>query len=491
MDEPSRPLPTRRRVSRPARGLQSLCAQLPDAALLWLGRRLGHVNARARTLLGSRTGALSTRTLHSLLAVLPRTGSVVESGHATVLCADGGLRTLRVSVVPLQRLGHLAQIWLLNDVSEVREEREERARLKRSHDQLARLSAAIDAVQQGRRRDAAQRVHDELLQPLGAIRMNLASQARAAGGSLPVGPAAVLASIDIAQTAIESGRDIVRSLGSPMLVELGLAAALEALAGDFARRQRTPCGVRFRGATGQGEPASAAAVHCLYRVAEEALANIAQHARARRVYVRLAGDRSGGLSLRIGDDGVGMQAPDPDDPQAIGLQVLEQRVQALGGRLVVRSAPGAGTTVTARLPAAGQPAAGLDPRRETLEAALTRLFYRVPVGLVQADVDGHIELMNPRAAGWLLPISPDGRLDNLFSVLSSATPQLVVQARSLQRPDGVLCGALPCRGERSPPVGLTLTKQAGTCWIAVLAEPPLTTPALVAVASGRGHATRD
>lgn len=475
------------RASRQVRGLQRLCAQLPDAALLWLGGRVRHVNAGARALLGCNSGALGARTLDSLLAALPRMGPAAGSGVVTVLGARDEVRTLRVSVLLQQRGGPRAQLWLLHDISA---EYNERARLQRAHDRLARLSAAVDAEQQRRRRETARRVHDELLQPLVAIRLNLeAATAVSVPGALPAaGP--LQAAIGVVQTAIEAGRDVVRSLGSPILVELGLAAALEALSGDFARRHHIRCRFRMRGGELQDRQASPAVLQCLYRVAEEALDNIARHARARHVDLGLAVGRQGCLLLRVHDDGVGMSPHDRDDPLATGLLVLRQRLLALGGRLVLRSAPGAGTTLTARCPHDVHPASAAGPQDEAPEAALIRFFYRAPVGLVQAAPDGRIELMNPLAAGWLLPLSPDGRLDNLFSVLGRVAPQLQARALAQPAPDGVLCEAWPILREGAQPVWLTISRQAGGCWMAVLGLTPTRGPTDPAggVPPSRAHA---
>lgn len=458
------------RASRQVQGLQRLCAQLPDAALLWLGGRVRHVNAGARALLGGSAAALNARTLNALRAALPRMGPAAGSGLVTVLGAAGELRTLCVSVLLQQRGGHRAQLWLLHDVTA---EYSERARLQRAHDQLARLSAAVDAEQQRRRREVAARVHDDLLQALVAIRLNLQALAPGGGDDSTHAMAPLQASIDIAHAAIEAGRDIVRSLGSPMLVDLGLAAALEALARDFSKRLGIACRVRVRGNGWHERPAEADAVHCLYRVAEEALDNVARHARARSVSLGLARDRQGGWLLRVRDDGVGMRAQDREDPQTTGLKVLQQRVQALGGRLVVRSAPGSGTTLTAHCPPEGCSPSVADPLHEPPDEALTRFFYRVPVGLVQAASDGHIELMNPRAAAWLLPLSTDGRLDNLFTVLGRVAPQLAARAKALPPTAEVLCETLPIAHDGGRPVWLTVVRQAGDCWIAVLGLTPL------------------
>ena len=67
---------------------------------------------------------------------------------------------------------------------------------------------------------------------------------------------------------------------------------------------------------------------------------------------------------------------------------------------------------------------------------LLQLLYSVPVGLVHASLDGRIELINSAAARWLMPVSPNGRLDNLFDILADVCPGLR---------QAVSAGALPGR----------------------------------------------
>ena len=97
------------------------------------------------------------------------------------------------------------------------------------------------------------------------------------------------------------------------------------------------------------------------RIAQEALHNAVKHAAARRVTVTLSGD-DGEPLLTIDDDGVGF---DPRDPalrsRRLGLTSMEERARELGGRLAIRSAAGAGTTVTLTLPAGRASPAGAGP----------------------------------------------------------------------------------------------------------------------------------
>jgi signal transduction histidine kinase len=96
----------------------------------------------------------------------------------------------------------------------------------------------------------------------------------------------------------------------------------------------------------------------LYRVIQEALTNVARHARARHVSVVV--QRHDGKAIAIvEDDGVGCD-PESGGSGRLGLVGMRERITLAGGRLDIESAPGDGTTVIARVPLAGPPLSGVD-----------------------------------------------------------------------------------------------------------------------------------
>jgi signal transduction histidine kinase len=142
-----------------------------------------------------------------------------------------------------------------------------------------------------------------------------------------------------ANDALENLRDLARGIYPPLLADKGLPTALEAQA------RKSPLPVEVKGdGTGRYTPEIEAAVYfsCL-----EALQNVAKYAKASRVVVRLA-QADGTLSFEVRDDGSGF---DPASTgYGTGLQGIADRLAALGGELVVTSAPGDGTAVAGRLP---------------------------------------------------------------------------------------------------------------------------------------------
>ncbi len=157
-----------------------------------------------------------------------------------------------------------------------------------------------------------------------------------------------------AAAALENLRDLARGIYPPMLADLGLAAAL----GAQAKRSALPVTVDA-GALGRFPEETEAAV---YFCCIEALQNIAKYAAASRAAITLRA-AGGTLTFSVTDNGAGFDAA--RTPLGAGLRNMSDRLSALGGRLEVTSAPGAGTTITGRLPvsAAIPAAAAPEPLR--------------------------------------------------------------------------------------------------------------------------------
>lgn len=86
----------------------------------------------------------------------------------------------------------------------------------------------------------------------------------------------------------------------------------------------------------------------------------------------------------------------------------------------------------------------LAPHADKIDAyeALVQFLYRAPIGLVQASLDGTVDMLNPMSSSLLMPLARDGSLDNLFTVLQDVAPQLRDLATSFTEPSGVVCEGL-------------------------------------------------
>jgi signal transduction histidine kinase len=195
------------------------------------------------------------------------------------------------------------------------------------------------AAQDEERRRLERNLHDGAQQQLVALSIKLGLLKRTVGED----PARLEAMIDElqveSQDALETLRDLARGIFPPVLVDRGLAAALEAQA----RRASVPVRVEASGAGRYPQQVETA----VYFACLEALQNVAKYAQARAATIRIA-ETDGALSFEVVDDGVGFDVGAATEGS--GLQGIRDRLSALDGSLEVRSSPGEGTTLAGRIP---------------------------------------------------------------------------------------------------------------------------------------------
>ena len=195
------------------------------------------------------------------------------------------------------------------------------------------------AAQDEERRRLERNLHDGAQQDLVALAIKL----RLAGAAADEDPAQTKEIIGELQAdtaaALENLRDLARGIYPPLLADLGLVAALNAQA----RKSPVPVAVEADGVGRLPQEAEAAVYFCCL----EALQNIAKYARATHASIRLQA-QDGMLCFTVSDDGAGYDAR--RTVMGSGQRNMADRLAALDGRLEVRSAPGQGTVVTARLP---------------------------------------------------------------------------------------------------------------------------------------------
>jgi signal transduction histidine kinase len=189
------------------------------------------------------------------------------------------------------------------------------------------------------RRRFERNLHDGVQQRLVSLALRLRRIERKLPGDYPEVRAALSETVADLNAATDEVREVAQGIHPAILTQGGLAPALRTLA----RGYPIPVEVTTTSEERLPEPVEVAA----YYVAAEALANIAKHAAASRVWVEL--ERQDGLvRVRIRDDGVG----GTDPSTGTGLTGLRDRVEALGGSLAIRSPRGEGTALDVALPVA-------------------------------------------------------------------------------------------------------------------------------------------
>jgi signal transduction histidine kinase len=213
----------------------------------------------------------------------------------------------------------------------------------RTHLELARAreSRARDAE----RRRVARELHDSVLQTVYGIALGAESIRSLVPRQPDRAPQVAEYVVHLARSALEEMRALILELRPEALEQDGLVAALRRLVAPMASRH----GLRVRLDLGPEPAASLEAKEALFRIAQEALHNVARHARAGQVRLLLSAEDDA-VVLRVADDGVGFDAG-ADFAGHLGQKTMRERAELAGGTLVVSSAPDAGTEVMARVPA--------------------------------------------------------------------------------------------------------------------------------------------
>ena len=296
-----------------------------------------------------RAGAFMAR------ALLP-----LEASHRAALNANGRLRALRRAMARRNRELNAANRGLLREIerrkaaqASYRDSEQKLVTLlahsRTLQDQLRFLSRRVLSAQEEERRRISRELHDVIAQMLTGIHFRLA----ALQSDTTADTRGLCRKIARAQRLVEQSADRVqrfaRQLRPAVLDDLGLLPALQAHLSNFLRET----GIRVKLTAHAGvEVLSGAKRTALYRVAQEALTNIARHAQAGRAEIQLR-KLSRAVELQISDDGKGFDVDgmwNARKSRHLGMLGMRERVEMVGGTLAIESAPGRGTTLRVRVP---------------------------------------------------------------------------------------------------------------------------------------------
>jgi signal transduction histidine kinase len=219
--------------------------------------------------------------------------------------------------------------------------RSSQAELRTSYDRIRDLGGRLLDAQEAERARIARELHDDISQQVALLSIDL----ELLGGNVD-GPARQIAGevLSRTQTIARSVHDLSHRLHPAKLRLIGVVAALQGLQRELAQSGAT---VSF---THDGVPPDLPpeVTLCLFRIAQEALQNALKHGKARRISLDLRGSRSG-LALTVTDDGVGFDL-EPAWGQGLGLISMDERLEAVGGKLAIFSRPGAGARLEVVVP---------------------------------------------------------------------------------------------------------------------------------------------
>jgi NarL family two-component system sensor histidine kinase LiaS len=281
--------------------------------------------------------------------VLPST--LLIAVFASVAGTIFGLRTARGLVRRFNRLSVAVDRWSQGDFSGTIDDRaqDEVGQLGRRLDRMASqlrdlLMARQELATLEERNRLARDLHDSVKQQVFAASMEISTARALLDRGGPAAAAEPLAEAErLAHQAQRELTALIRQLRPAALQDRTLDAALAEYAAAWSRRT----GIAVEATLAPAHRLAAPVQEALFRVAQEALANVARHSGATSATVRLTVEE-GTATLVVADDGRGLDAADRG--RGVGLESMLERVEAVGGTFRVEGSAGAGTTVWARCP---------------------------------------------------------------------------------------------------------------------------------------------
>jgi PAS domain S-box-containing protein len=259
--------------------------------------------------------------------------------------ADGEYRWFLVRTVPLRGdLGNIVK-WF-GTCTEIEDRKQAEEALRCSFDELRALAARLQSIREEERTRVAREIHDELGQALTAIKLESASLIR----GLPVDAKQQLnqaqSIVKLVDRTIEAVRRISTELRPAILDDMGLVAAVEWAGVEFQSRTGTQCRLDL---PQDDIVIDRECTTALFRILQETLTNVARHANATHLNVRLAKEDSS-LILEVRDNGKGISEERLSAGRSLGILGMRERALLLGGEFDISGAPGDGTTIRVRIP---------------------------------------------------------------------------------------------------------------------------------------------
>jgi signal transduction histidine kinase len=247
----------------------------------------------------------------------------------------------------IQRLRLVGEIFT-NALARKRGDEALRAReqsLRQTREGLHKLAAKLLHAQEEERRRIAREMHDDWTQRLALLSIDIAKLEKLLGASEMARPLLRMMQEQLVSLS-EDVHALSRQLHPSILDDLGLVEALRSECASFSRREGIA--VVYRPEEVPTTLPKGVAL-CVYRVAQEALRNLAKHAAVNEAWVSLLATGTE-LLLRVQDKGVGFDPAEGHSQPGLGLSSMEERVRLIQAKLSVTSAPGQGTTVEVRVP---------------------------------------------------------------------------------------------------------------------------------------------
>ena len=281
-----------------------------------------------------------------------RTTGRINDSELRIRTRNGEARTLLASAERIELGSRQCMLLTLFDIT-MRLKMEEE--LENTSRQLRALASRVQSLREEERTHLAREIHDHLGQLLTALSLDLRLIERRAAGVADAGMCAALqgkiaSARLLADEIITSVQKIATKLRPAILDRLGLEAAIETETQAFQARTGVNCQWTLPSIPVALAPDQATAV---FRVFEEILTNVARHAQAGNLTVRLT-RADDALVLEVDDDGIGIESGGNANPASLGLLGMRERVAILGGNITFGRGGQGGTKVLMRIPLHGK-----------------------------------------------------------------------------------------------------------------------------------------
>jgi PAS domain S-box-containing protein len=314
-----------------------------------MARMYGH--HRAEDMVGSRFADFapiaSTAGTTSMRSFINNGYRLLEV-KAEEVDSNGARKSFSSNIIGVVMNGMLLRVWgVQRDETEAKQAERD---LKYSREQLRSLAAYLQAIREKERADISREMHDVLGQALTALKIDISRLRKKVMTNSDGGRAMMperLENIEgLLNETIASVKSLSTELRPGVLDKLGLAAAIEWQCEEFGRRTgiKSECHIPRKDLFISAEKSTA-----IFRILQEALANVARHSKATSVRIELSVDKPN-VVLTVTDNGRGITEDEILAPQSLGLLGMRERAEVLGGRFTVEGKPGAGSVLKAIAP---------------------------------------------------------------------------------------------------------------------------------------------
>ncbi len=267
---------------------------------------------------------------------------------------DGLVDWLRWEIRPWRRIDDsIGGIIIFSE--HITERKQAEAERQKSLEQLRALAGQLQSTREEERKRVAREIHDQLGQTLTAIKMDFSSWLRELPPGANEDTKRTASILELVDESIQTVRRISTELRPGILDDLGLVAAIEWAGEDFESRTGTTCRLDLPRDDIAVNPEQATAI---FRIFQETLTNVARHANASAVDVRLANVNEN-LTLEVHDNGRGIPKEKHSSGGSFGILGMRERALLLGGEVTITGPPGSGTTVRVRIPIVPSDLAGI------------------------------------------------------------------------------------------------------------------------------------